>query len=366
MPDAQRRMQELLNTLVREGRERGIQLAAYLDGTLVVDAFDGVADPATNRPVDGETPFPVFSSTKGLTATLMHLLVERGKVAYDTPIAEYWPEFAARGKGCIKVRHALNHTAGLPFMPLGIGYKELCDWDAMCAGLARLEPVSPPGEQMAYHAVTYGWLVGETIRRVDGRSFARMLNDEICAPLGIRNLFVGIPDEVEPRVAVLEEVFEPGKEPSFDDSKPRDVPGWMQPLHAMMNRPDARRACIPASNGIMSARALARHYAALIPGGVNGVELLPASRVRQATQLQKPTANAGAEQPLRGLGYMLGGNINEFGPSPTAFGHPGYGGSIGFADPECRLAVGLTKNLYSPKGAQGRVLNELRDVLGLR
>jgi CubicO group peptidase (beta-lactamase class C family) len=352
--------------LVREGHERGIQLAAYLDGKLVVDAFAGVADPTTNRPVDGETLFPVFSVTKGIAATLMHLLVERGKVAYDTPIAKYWPEFAAHGKGGITVRHALNHTAGLPFMPMGIGYREICNWDAMCAAMARLEPVSPPGDQMAYHAVTYGWLVGEVMRRADGRLFARMLSDEICAPLGIRDLFVGIPDAVESRVAVLDEVFEPGKEPSLDDSKPRDVPGWMQPLHTMMNRPDSRRACIPASNGIMSARALARHYAALLPGGVDGVELLPASRVREATQLQKPRLRPDAEPPLRGLGYMVGTNISEFGASPTAFGHGGYGGALGFADPARRLAVGLTKNLYSAKGAQGRVLNELRTALDLR
>lgn len=365
MTRAQRRMQELLNDLVRDGCERGIQVAAYLDGKLVVDAFAGVADPATKRPVDGETLFPVFSCTKGIALTLAHILAERGKLNYETPMAEYWPEFAAQGKGGITVRHALNHTAGLQLMPMGIGYKELCDWDAMCAAMVREKPVSKPGEQMAYHAVTYSWLVGEVLRRVDGRPFAKMLKDEICTPLGLRGMFVGIPDEVEPRVAILDEIFEPGCGPSLDDSKPRDVPGWMQPLHTMMNRPEARRACIPASNGIMTARDLARHYAALLPGGVDGVELLPPARVRLATQLQKPSVNPEAETALRGLGYMIGMDFDGRGPCMSAFGHGGYGGAQGFGDFERRLAVGLTKNLYSMKGAQGRVLKELSQVVGM-
>jgi CubicO group peptidase (beta-lactamase class C family) len=363
MTRAQRRMQELLNDLVRDGYERGIQLAVYLDGKLVVDVFAGVTDATAKRPVDGETLFPVFSCTKGIASTLAHILAERGKLNYDAPIAEYWPAFAANGKGGIKVRHALNHTAGLQFMPMGIGYKELCDWDSMCAAMAREKPVSAPGEMMAYHAVTYSWLVGEVLRRVDGRPFEKMLNDEICAPLGLRDLYVGIPDEVEPRVAMLDEIFEPGCGPSMDDSKPRDVPGWMQPLHTMMNRPEARRACIPASNGIMSARALARHYAALLPGGVDGVELLPASRIREATKLQKPSVNPETETAMRGLGYMIGMDVDGRGPCMSAFGHGGYGGAQGFGDYERRLAVGLTKNLYSVKGTQGRVLKELLEAL---
>ena len=362
---AQERIQRLLDSLVREGRERGMQVAAYLDGNLVVDAWAGLADAATGRPVDGETLFPVFSVTKGVAATIVHILVQRGQLAYDTPLAELWPEFGRRGKSGITLRHALSHMAGLPFMPMGLGYRDLADWDAMCRAIADLAPSWPAGTQQIYHAVTYGWLVGEAACRAAGRPFARLLADEIVRPLGLGGLFVGIPDEAEERVAVLESPPEPGQAPPPDDSVPRDVPGWMHPLHAMMNRPDARRACIPASNGIMNARSLARHYAALLPGGVNGIELLPPHRVREATVRQIPAG--AAPESLAGriaLGYFIGGEGDDMGHRPTVFGHGGFGGSIGFADPEHRLAVGFTKNLFSSAGAGGSVLRELREALG--
>lgn len=360
-------MQELLATLVREGKERGVQLAAYVDGELVVDAWAGIADPASQRPVTGDTLFPVFSATKGVAATLIHWLVERGQLTYDTPVAEVWPEFAAHGKAGITVRHVLNHTAGLPNIPMGIGLPELLDWETMCRAMAELSPVSAPGTQMCYHAVTFSWLVGEVARRVDGRRFAQMLDEEICRPLNLTGLFVGIPAEVEPRVAILEEVFAPGQTPARpDDSVPQSIPGWMWPLVTWMNRPDVRRACIPASNGIMTARALARHYAALLPGGVGGVELLPPERVRLATQLQVPSVNpADGAQQRRGLGYLLGGDPNLMGSRPAAFGHGGYGGALGFADPDYRLAVGFTKNFYSPNNSASQVLCELRESLGI-
>lgn len=157
----------------------------------------------------------------------------------------------------------------------------------MCEAMANARPVSRQGAQQAYHAVTFGWVVGEIACRLSGRPFGPLLLEEICRPLGMTDLFTGIPDAVAPRMAVLEEIFEPGKEPPADDTKPQNFPGWMQPLHTMMNRPD-------------------------------------------------------------------------MGPRNLAFGHGGYGGSIGFADPEIRLGVALTKNLFSAKGAGGRVLTELR------
>ena len=177
-------------------------------------------------------------------------------------------------------------------------------------------------------------------------------------------MFVGIPDDAEPRVAVLESPPDPNQAPPPDDSVPRDVPGWMFPLHEWMNRPDARRSCVPASSGIMSARSLARHYAALLPGGVDGVELLPPQRVRAATVRQLPSGPV--PETRIALGYWLGGEGDDLGSRPTAFGHGGFGGSIGFADPECRLAVGLTKNLFfAGPEARGSVLRELREALGV-
>lgn len=366
--DIQSKIQELLYTLVRDGRERGVQIAVYFEGKLVIDAWAGTLD--GSQPVDGRTLFPVFSVTKGMAATLLHILAERGQISYETPLAEVWPEFAAHGKGGIRVRHALNHTAGLQYAPKGVGYAQLCDWNAMCAIMADQTPVAPPGTQMFYHAVTFSWLVGEVVRRVSGRPFGAFLEQEICRPLGITDMYVGIPDAVESRVAILDEIFADGSPPVVDDTHPQSIPGWILPLHTMMNRPDARRACIPASNGIMSARAIAKHYAALIPGGVAGVELLPPARVRQATQLQR--LNDGTCGEYFGLGYGLIGlpadkSTLPPGPTPTpsAFGHGGYGGAHGYADPQYRLAVGFTKNLYSPRSGGSELMAAVRDLLGL-
>jgi len=352
-------IQSLLDQFIAEDSERGVQAAVYLKGELVVDAFAGIADPATGRKVNEETPFPVFSTTKGMAATLVHLLVERGNISYDTRIADVWPEFAAHGKSGITVRHVLNHTAGVPNMPMGIGYAELGNWETMCAAIADLKPLTPPEMEYAYHAITYSWLTGEVARRVDGRTFPQLLHDEICAPLNLVNeLFVGIPDEVEPRVAILDtNAGESANQPLPHDATPQAIPALVQPLEVWMNRPDARRACIPASNGIMTARAIAKHYAALLPGGVNGVELLPPERIRLATETQWPgNHKPGEPPPAHRLGYMVGTPF-----SATSFGHGGYGGSIGFADLEHGLALGFTRNRFVSDASLSLIIENLRE-----
>ena len=291
----QNQIQTLLNRLVSEGRERGLQVAAYVDGRLVVNAWAGVADARSGRLVDEKTLFPVYSTTKGIAATLIHQIVERGLISYETPIATVWPEFGANGKEQVTLRQVLNHSSGVPQMPAGIGFTELCDWNVMCEKIAALKPLWPPGTRMEYHAMTYGWIVGEVARRVDGRPFTQLLEEEICRPLGVDTMFVGIPDEVEDRVAILEEYGIDPQPP--EDGRPQSVPASLGPLHAWMNRPDVRRACIPASNGIMNAHAIARHYAALLPGGVDGIQLLPPDRVKLATALQKPDHPQGEDYP---------------------------------------------------------------------
>lgn len=354
-------IQSLLDQFIAEDSERGVQVAVYLKGELVADAFAGIADPATGGQVTGDTLFPIFSTTKGIAATLAHLLVERGKIDYDTRIADVWPEFAAHGKGEITLRHGLNHTAGLPNMPTGISHAELCDWETMCAKIADLKPVSLPGMEYAYHAITYSWIVGEVIRRVDGRSFQQMLHEEICVPLHItQELFVGIPDEVEPRVAILEaKNDESANQPLPHDATPQAIPALVQPLHEWMNRPDARRACIPASNGIMTARAIARHYASLLPGGVDGVELLPPERIRRATEPQWPGNPPERDSPPKHrLGYSVGTPF-----SATGFGHDGYGGSIGFAEIEHSLAFGFTRNRFVSDTSLLRIIEVFRESI---
>src|SRR5262245_15727506 len=178
------RMRGVLEDLVAGGRELGLQLAAYRNGALVVDTWAGVADRSTRRPVDGGTLFTVFSTSKGVAATCVHMLAERGRLDYDAPIARYWPAFARAGKERAIVRDALAHKVGVPGLQPGATPETLCDWEGMCAYLAAEPPAWPPGTQSGYHAYTYGWLLGELVRRVDGRPIARFVQDEICRPLG--------------------------------------------------------------------------------------------------------------------------------------------------------------------------------------
>jgi CubicO group peptidase (beta-lactamase class C family) len=366
--DIARRMQRVLADCISAGNERGVQLAAYLNGQLIVDVCSGLADPAAATPVMSDTLFPVFSVTKALIVTAVHQFVERGAIGYQTPIAQVWPEFAAHGKQAITLGQALSHMAGLPLMPAGLTPQEICDWTIMSQRIADLTPQWPPGLRFVYHAVTHGWLLGEVLRRLDGRPFGQILQEDICRPLGIEDeMFCGIPPSAEPRVTVLEEIFEPGQEPpGLDDGTARAIPAVIEPLHRFMNRSEARRACIPASSGIMTARALARFYASFTPGGVDGISLLPPDRIAAATQLQTPVPPDPEAPPARmSLGYFLGNDTDPLLNGPHTFGHPGYGGSVGFYDPEHRLAVGFTKNLFSSRGAGGAILTALREALGI-
>jgi len=359
MPPAQEKIAALLASLVASGKERGVQLAAYVGGEPVVDASAGFADAENQKPVDGSTLFPIFSSGKGISATVIHRLVERGVLDYDRPLAALWPEFAAEGKGGITLRHVLRHSSGLSNLPGGLDHAGLCDWGTMTAALARSRPLSAPDEKIVYHAMTQGWLLGEPARRADGRPFEQLVREEIALPLGIgEEFFIGLPAAEEPRVAWLDSVEAqvPGASNAAALGTPEAVPFWIQPLHEWMNRSDSRRACIPASNGITSARALAKHYAALLPGGVDGIELLTPERVVLAS---RPSAPAGMPEENIGWRGGLGYSFAERG-----FGHPGFGGSVGFADLERGVAVGFTRNLYGANLETPEIFRALYEALG--
>lgn len=357
---APRKIQDLLDEMTASGADRGVQVAVYHHGALIVDAWSGVADHRTGRAVDGDTLFPIFSVSKGIAATVVHQIVERGLVSYDRPIAEVWPEFAAHGKAAITLRQALNHSAGLPHVPQRVDFTDLADWNQICVAVANLVPVFPPGSRTEYHAITFGWIVGEVACRVDGRIFPQLLKDGIADPLGLDGLYIGIPEGVESRVAFLEDA-NPSAPPA-DPLSPSSVPGWIGPLHEFMNRPDMHRACIPASSGIMTARAIARHYAALLPGGVDGVELLPAGRVREATEASGLMDLDGSPS-ARALGYQLYDQYSAPGHAEKAFGHGGFGGALGFADPARGLAVGITKNRLNSGNTADRVFQTLLAAL---
>jgi CubicO group peptidase (beta-lactamase class C family) len=354
-----------LEALVADGAQLGLQVAAYLHGELVVDAWAGVADRATGRPVDGDTLFTIWSAGKGLVATCVHLLAERGRLDYDAPVAAYWPAFGARGKDRVTVRDALTHRAGVPQLPPGTTAAALADWDGMCAAIAAQAPLWAPGTQTGYHAYTFGWILGEVVRRIDGRPLGAFVREEVGAPLGAPDLHFGLPDAVAPRAAVMElsqeqrEALRAAPDSLLERAFPYD-------LRDQFNRPDLQRAAIPGAGGIATARAVARHYAALIGEGVDGVRLLPPERVRVATALQTDARDVVLDStPRKALGYWLGGvDDSVLGTRLSGFGHPGYSGAQGFADPEVGFALGLTKTTIGGLPVLP-VVRRIRDALGL-
>src|SRR5581483_9072467 len=200
---AQTNVQRAIDHAVATGAEVGVQVAAYLNGVQVVDAWGGVADPATGRKVDGNTLFNVYSVTKAVAATALHVQADRGLIDYNAPVAEYWPEYASRGKERTTVRDVLTHRACVPQMPADVTPERMCDWEWMTRAIAALEPIAPPGSRTLYLSMTFGWIVGELVRRTDPRhrSLGRFIREEIAEPLGATDLWVGIPDSVEPRIA---------------------------------------------------------------------------------------------------------------------------------------------------------------------
>jgi CubicO group peptidase (beta-lactamase class C family) len=334
---------------IASGAETGLHVVAYHRGTKVIDACAGLADPAANRPVTGDTLFNVYSVTKAVTATALHLQAERGLVDYDAPIASYWPEFAAQGKQAATVRHALTHRAGVPQMPAGVTPDMMCDWDAMCAAIAALPPLAPPGEKTLYQSMTFGWIVGEIVRRTDprGRDFRRFVLDEIAAPLGLRDLWLGIPDDAEPRIAVMSDRNAGDPPPPAATLYAQSMPTAVALIPAVFERPDVRRACIPGVGGIFNARDEARFWAMLAEGGaLDGVRLLSRERVAGFSALrdngdEPDPVMFGIPIPISAGGYWLGGHRVT---SDRAIWHPGAGGSIGWADPEHRLAVAICHN----------------------
>ncbi|WP_101790764.1 serine hydrolase domain-containing protein [Nonomuraea indica] len=339
----QERVQRAIDELVASGRELGVQVAAYVRGELVVDACAGVADPGSGRPVTPDTPFFSFSTGKGMTATAVHVLVERGELDYDLRIADVWPEYAQHGKGGTTLRHALTHAAGVPALPAGVTAEDFTDWTRMCALVAGSEPLWEPGTAHGYHAWTYGWLVGETVRRATGRTLAQVLAEDVAEPLKVPGeLFFGVPADQQHRLAVLRDGNWSAALEQISSAVPRldlVAPPGVRPDAAIGGRPDVLRADVPAV-GTMTARAAARMYAALI-GEVDGVRLVSPERLAEMTAVAVggPDWVFGADVE-RALGYSIEGGGAMFGAS-------GSGGSLAGAAPAHGLALAATKNLLT-------------------
>ncbi|RBQ09822.1 serine hydrolase [Micromonospora sp. LHW51205] len=332
-------VRDTIDELVSSGREAGVQVAAYLDGVAIVSEHAGLADTTTGRPMTADTPVHAVSTGKGLTATVVHVLAERGRLDYDLPLAAVWPEFARHGKDAITLRHVLTHTAGLPALPADVTPEDFTDWTRMCELLADARPLWEPGERLAYHAWTWGWLLGEVVRRVTGAPVSRVLADEVAGPLGVdRELFLAVPEADLARLARLEDAglsalmtWAGANLPHFDAVAPPAV----RPDTVIGSRPDVLRADVP-SVGTMSARAVARMYAALL-GPVDGVRLISAARMREVSA---PAVRAQewvfGQESTFGLGYAV--------EDDGSFGTAGSGGSLAFAYPDLGLTVAAVRN----------------------
>jgi len=349
--------------LIKDGREIGVQVAAYLDGRLVVDSWAGLADEQTGRNVDGDTLFNMFSVTKPMAATALHLQVARGLVDYDALVTDYWPEYGVNGKATTTVRHILTHRAGIPQMPEGMTPERMCDWDWMTSEIAKLTPLAPPGEKALYLSMTFGWLVGEIVRRTDPakRGIGQFIREEIALPLNAPDIYVGLPDSELGRVAKLTNAAPPVPAEYLPPLYTASMPPQVDLIPGVFELPHVRRAAIAGVGGIFTARSCARFWAMIAQGGeLDGVRILPADLVA-TFNTPRPYSDEpdpvmfGMAIPLGIAGFWLGG------PNPPvaaakhsrALCHPGAGNSIGFADPVTKLAVAIAHNrMQAPRSRE--------------
>ncbi len=359
-------VEDALVSVVRRGG--GAAICVYHKGHKVVDIWGGYRDAEGNR-WKADTMAMSFSTSKGVMATLLHRLVDQGRLDYEDPVARHWPEFAQGGKGEITVRQVLSHRAGLPHLtPLVEHAEQILDWDHMVGALARKEPGLRPGGRSAYHALTFGWLVGEIAQRVTGKRIPELLRTELAEPLGLDGLYIGAPPEAKARAATLQQPRRaPGPLPGL--MQQLGIDSWLEtfsglsraarlPIDPALMRdalmipgspgilftPQVLDVPIPAANGLFTARSLARMYAALAAGGsLDGVRVLSPETLRRASEIQVRGPDRVLMLPMH---WRLGWHsaFTRRGRIQTAFGHFGYGGSGGFADPKRELGVALINN----------------------
>ncbi|MFF3849964.1 serine hydrolase domain-containing protein [Streptomyces sp. NPDC002328] len=345
----------------RERDELGAAVSVFVDGTPVVDLWGGWADAARTRAWERDTLVNVWSTSKGPTALCAHILADRGLLDLDAPVAAYWPEFAAAGKEGVLVRHLLSHRAGLSGLREPHTLEQLYDWELTVARLAATEPWWEPGTRSGYHALTYGFLVGEVVRRVSGLLPGAFLEREVTGPLGI-DFTIGLPEKEAGRAAEL--VHPPAATSSeqaavFSQLAPAALAALTNPMAGAReaNTPQWRAAEIPAANGHGTARAVAALYGVFAGRGTHdGRRVLSpdaAERVREGQGgCRDLVLGAGfAHETEIGLGLWLSGPNGSYGPNPRAFGHDGFGGSCGLADPDAGtsgVSMGYVMNRMGP------------------
>ena len=328
--------------------EVGASLAATIDGKFVVDIWAGYADAARTRPWDRDTIVNVYSTTKPMTALCALMLVDRGLLDLDAPVARYWPEFAAGGKENIPVRYLLSHQAGLAAIDEPLPKEAFFDWDRMTAALAAQKPLWEPGTQSGYHARTFGWLVGEVVKRVTGKTLGTFFQEEVAAPLNA-DFHIGLPEEHESRVG---ELILPSDQAPYEHGtlleKAFTNPGPSDP--SLVNTREWRAAEIPSTNGQGNARSVARVMSVLAcEGEVNGIRLLNPHIIEKAIEEQYYGLDLVLGVPIRwGLGFALTSNEMPMGPNPRTFGWGGWGGSLALVDLDARLSFSYVMNKLGP------------------
>ncbi|MDA0263509.1 MAG: serine hydrolase [Chloroflexi bacterium] len=334
-------VKQLFHQQIADGLHPGAGLAVYRYGHLVLDIFGGVTD---SEPVTSGTMFVLMSSTKPLTASCLYMLKERGKIAYDDLVSKYWPEFAQNGKETVTIRHILTHRGGFPETPKSLPSSDWPDWSKVTRAMEQAPTIYTPGETMAYHPINYGWVIAEIVRRVDGRTFDRFIAEELTAPLGMDNTYVGLPAGLEGRVSPMHKME--------DDADPSGY-------SATFSQPPVWRSIVPGAAGVATAGDLARFYAMMErQGSLDGATVVQTDTVAEAVALQVE----GTDQSLgafaqRSLGLALADErMGRSAGSPlNTFGHGGAGTSIGWADHDSGLAVG-----YITNGFRGNVNNNAR------
>jgi CubicO group peptidase (beta-lactamase class C family) len=361
--------------------EIGASVCLTVGGETVVDLWGGVADPKTQAPWTRDTVGIVFSCTKGATALCAHVLASRGKLDLDAPVVELWPEFGRHGKEGVTTRMMLDHSGGVPALRARVKESGPYEWDYMTGLIAAEEPFWPPGTRNGYHGFTFGWTVGEMVRRASGKSLGTFFQEEIARPLGL-DFWIGLPEAIEPRVAPIMPFAlraEDAKTPFLRDlgTNKQSIPflfymnvgAWRM---GGANTRAGHAAEIGAANGITNARGLAGMYAPLSTSGgklVDGRTLTRMGEVSMATHddatLRIPTRFAlgymkSMDNRRRSLGAKLfGEDVDSVILGSPAFGHVGAGGSLGFADPVAGLSFGYTMNQMGP----GLLMNERGQAL---
>ncbi|MGW0840460.1 serine hydrolase domain-containing protein [Streptomyces sp. NPDC002787] len=326
-----------------DDKDVGASVAVYVDGEPVVDLWGGYADAERTTPWERDTITHVWSTTKTMTALCVLMLADRGELDLSAPVAAYWPEFAAAGKEDVRVSHVLSHTAGLPRFDAPTTLEDLYDWPTVTSRLAAQTPAWEPGTEAGYHAVTQGYLLGELVRRVTGRTLGTFLAEEVTGPLGA-DFHVGLAAEHDHRVAP---VLEPPSSPPRGGPPPNpDLPD------GIANTTAWRRAEIPAANGHGNARSVAAVQSLLASGGAaRGVRLLSEKGCERALEEQFDGTDSVLRVPMRyGMGYGLnGGQL----PNPRTCFWGGWGGSIVLVDLDARMSVAYVMNQMIDDGGLG-------------